>query len=122
PEPMEVEGELEYEVEKIEDSRTYRNQFQYLVKWKGYDEGQNSWEPAKDCHGRAPHSAHDTLCLPFSNRTDRDPPPLSANNTSESAVPPLQAHQRSVQRPFPAAPRCLPCAASRQHPCSWCSV
>jgi RNase H-like domain found in reverse transcriptase/Reverse transcriptase (RNA-dependent DNA polymerase)/Integrase zinc binding domain/Chromo (CHRromatin Organisation MOdifier) domain/Integrase core domain len=46
PEPVEVEDQLEYEVEDILDSRKYRNQYQYLVKWKGYDTGHNSWEPA----------------------------------------------------------------------------
>jgi hypothetical protein len=45
PQPIEVDNELEYEVEAVLDSRKYRNQLQYLVKWKGYDAGHNSWEP-----------------------------------------------------------------------------
>ena len=48
PDPITVNGEEEYEVEKILDSRFYRNQFQCLVHWKGYDNGHNSWEPAKN--------------------------------------------------------------------------
>jgi hypothetical protein len=46
PPPVQIANELEYEVEHILDSRKYRNQYQYLVKWKGYDAGHNSWEPA----------------------------------------------------------------------------
>ena len=34
-----------YEVEKILNERTNGNKLEYLVKWKGYDESQNSWEP-----------------------------------------------------------------------------
>ena len=45
PEPVEIDDNLEYEVEQILDSRKYRNQFQYLIKWRGYDHGHNSWEP-----------------------------------------------------------------------------
>ncbi|CAJ0938719.1 unnamed protein product, partial [Ranitomeya imitator] len=36
PAPVLVEGELEYVVEKILDSRVSRRKLQYLVKWKGY--------------------------------------------------------------------------------------
>ena len=43
---MDVDGEEEYEVDEILDSRLYRRQLQYLVKWKGYGSGDNSWEPA----------------------------------------------------------------------------
>ncbi|QRV91972.1 Transposon Tf2-12 polyprotein [Ceratobasidium sp. AG-Ba] len=45
--PAEVtpEGEEEYEVEKILDSRKRCNQVQYLVHWKGYGPESNTWEP-----------------------------------------------------------------------------
>ena len=46
PDPIQVEDALEYKVEQILDSRKYRNQLQYLIKWQGYDQGHNSWEPA----------------------------------------------------------------------------
>ena len=45
PPPIVVDEEEEYEVEEILDSRIYRRKFQYLVKWKGYSETENSWEP-----------------------------------------------------------------------------
>ena len=57
PEPEEIEGELEYEVEAILQSeirttkrkvkgryKTYQTLY-YLVKWKGYPEHECSWEP-----------------------------------------------------------------------------
>jgi hypothetical protein len=49
PPPVVVDGEEEYEVEQVEDSRLFRCQLQYLVKWKGYDE--RSWEPAQSVDG-----------------------------------------------------------------------
>ena len=47
PKPDIIDGEEEYEVEKILDSRVYRRQLQYLVQWKGFGPGDNSWQPAK---------------------------------------------------------------------------
>jgi hypothetical protein len=44
PPPIEVDGEDEYLVERIEDARLYYRKLQYLVKWVGYDEP--TWEPA----------------------------------------------------------------------------
>jgi transposase InsO family protein len=47
--PIEIEGEPEYEVEQILDSRLRRNKLQFLVKWKGYTNENNSWEPEENC-------------------------------------------------------------------------
>jgi glycosylphosphatidylinositol phospholipase D len=49
PPPVILDGEEEYEVERIDDSRLFRRQLQYLVKWRGYDE--RSWEPATKVDG-----------------------------------------------------------------------
>ena len=46
PEAVEVEGEEEFEVEQILDSRIYRRGLQYLVRWEGFGEEDDSWEPA----------------------------------------------------------------------------
>src|SRR6266550_2751797 len=45
PPPDLVEGEQEYEVEAILAHRQFRGKYQYLVKWKGYDSSENTWEP-----------------------------------------------------------------------------
>jgi hypothetical protein len=45
PDPVIVEGEKEYEVDKITDSHIFCRQLQYRVKWKSYEEGSNFWEP-----------------------------------------------------------------------------
>jgi hypothetical protein len=39
-----INSEKEYEVEAILDSQIRYNQLEYLVKWKGYDNGHNSWQ------------------------------------------------------------------------------
>ena len=46
PPPVEIDGEQEWFVEEILDSRIHRRQLQYLVKWTGYDEPE--WEPAEN--------------------------------------------------------------------------
>ncbi|KAJ3464714.1 hypothetical protein MRS44_009500 [Fusarium solani] len=47
---MEVEDEREYEPEKILNARKNEekgNRLEYLIKWKGYTDAENTWEPAK---------------------------------------------------------------------------
>jgi transposase InsO family protein len=62
PPPVEIEGQLEYEVEVILDSkldRRYRNPLFYLVKWKGYAHDDNeaqTWQPAENVE-----HAHDAI-------------------------------------------------------------
>ena len=38
----------EYNVERILDSQRNRQKTEYLVKWLGYDEEENLWEPTKN--------------------------------------------------------------------------
>ncbi|QRW26785.1 Retrotransposable element Tf2 protein [Rhizoctonia solani] len=45
PPPETIEGEEEYEVEQIIDSKQQKGKWFYLIKWKGYGPEDNSWEP-----------------------------------------------------------------------------
>jgi len=49
PSPVEVDGNEEYQVSSVEDSRMYWNQLQYLIRWTGYH--SLTWEPAKFVDG-----------------------------------------------------------------------
>ena len=44
PSPIVVNGEPEWEVEEVLDSRWYWRRFQFLIKWKGFSKEHNSWE------------------------------------------------------------------------------
>ena len=52
PAPDLIEGEEEYEVERIMDSRRHgrKKTLQYLIKWKGYPDSDNEWVSHKDMH------------------------------------------------------------------------
>ena len=50
PVPDLIDGQPEWEVESILKVRRWRNQLQFLVRWKGFSEAHDSWEPAKDVH------------------------------------------------------------------------
>ncbi|KAF8755117.1 hypothetical protein RHS01_05431 [Rhizoctonia solani] len=45
PPPETIEGEEEYKVEQILDSKRQQGKWFYLIKWKGYGPEDNSWEP-----------------------------------------------------------------------------
>jgi hypothetical protein len=48
PEAVEVEGEEEWEVERILDTRVTHKKRKYLVRWKGYTRDNDSWEPEEN--------------------------------------------------------------------------
>jgi Chromo (CHRromatin Organisation MOdifier) domain len=52
PLPDLIDGEEEYEVEQIRSHRTWGRSktLQYLIKWKGYPESDNTWENADQIH------------------------------------------------------------------------
>ncbi|CCO34493.1 Retrotransposable element Tf2 155 kDa protein type 3 [Rhizoctonia solani AG-1 IB] len=49
PPPVTIDGEEEYIVEGIMDSReTKKGKWEYLVKWKGYGPEESTWEPREN--------------------------------------------------------------------------
>ncbi len=64
PPPDLIKGEEEYEVKKVVNHRYsgHSRTLQYLIKWKGYPEADNTWEPADQVHAleltKAYHRQH----------------------------------------------------------------
>jgi Chromo (CHRromatin Organisation MOdifier) domain len=52
PPPELVEGEEEYEVEQVLNSRCtgHAKKLQYLLQWKGYSRAHDSWQDATEVH------------------------------------------------------------------------
>jgi hypothetical protein len=48
PGPIIVEGEEEWEVEKIVKTRRRGKEIEFEVKWKGFGEEENTWEPLEN--------------------------------------------------------------------------
>jgi hypothetical protein len=48
PDPVIVDGEEQFEVEEVIDSRITRNRVHYLVRWKGYGYEHNQWVNERD--------------------------------------------------------------------------
>jgi hypothetical protein len=51
--PIEIDGEYEWEVEEVLTSRIYRGKLEYRVKWTGHDDDPQ-WYPARNFKG-SPH-------------------------------------------------------------------
>ena len=58
PPPIEIAGNVEYEVEELLDCQRRRNRWEYLVSWKGYGSNENSWEPKENVEN-APEKIND---------------------------------------------------------------
>src|SRR5271163_1405061 len=50
PPPEIVNGEEEWIVEEILDSKMVNRKLRYLIKWEGFSIEHNSWEPWNDVH------------------------------------------------------------------------
>ncbi len=46
PVPVEIEGQKEFEVQEVLDSKKIRGKLLYLVFWRGYPPSEATWEPA----------------------------------------------------------------------------
>jgi len=44
PKPVIIEGEEEFEIEKISNKRIVRGKEKFLVRWKGYTAEEDTWE------------------------------------------------------------------------------
>jgi len=49
PKPVVIEGMPKYKVEEITDSRLKCGKLEFLVKWSGYTNDYNTWEPEANC-------------------------------------------------------------------------
>lgn len=91
--------EQEWEVEKILDSEysEEKRQVEYLVKWKGYENTENSWEPPENL------TNCQALLGQFHRRNPDRPKPERQNQ--EHPSPPHQRHQRTEGRQHTAGVR-----------------
>ena len=81
--PREVEEEQEdevFSVEKIVSKKVVGGKTQYLLKWKGYDSDENTWEPEEnlDCQD---------LLEEFNRRTATTAKPTASSSSSSSDGP-----------------------------------
>ncbi|XP_077121832.1 uncharacterized protein LOC143776382 isoform X1 [Ranitomeya variabilis] len=52
PQPVVIDGQEQFVVEEIIDSRVRRNRLQYLIRWQGYPPEEDSWEPVENINAQ----------------------------------------------------------------------
>ena len=119
PTPELINGQPEWEVESILKVRRRRNQLQFLVRWKGFSEAHDSWEPAKDVHAdelvddfykRHPAAIRFTSTpiirslnmstTPLSERIEDAPAPLPLVDRLSSPSPPPHSSPITIDEPL----------------------
>ncbi len=113
PPPDLIEGEEEFEVERIITHRTFgrSKRLQYLIKWKDYPESDNSWEPADQVHApdlvKHYHSAAKDQSAIKSAAKDQSAPqtiPYQSIKQEQSAV-----ETRGIKGEQSALKKCIEC-------------
>jgi hypothetical protein len=113
PLPELIEGQLEWEVEKVLDSRLHRCKLQYLIKWKGYSEVHNFWEPKENVntpillaafHKRNP-AAIRTLKFKECNGTTSHSGQEQGECTRVQEAPPPGPKRHLEDKPHPLMPQ-----------------
>ncbi len=96
PPPDLIEGEQEFEVEKILDAQPRGRgcKMHFLVKWKGYPTSDNSWEPRKNLHA-------DALIVEYNKKKQEQATPKkrglkSKRVRTEEIIPFLSPHHQSL--------------------------
>ncbi|KAF8667349.1 hypothetical protein HU200_053024 [Digitaria exilis] len=107
-----------FEIEAIRRRRLRKGQLQYLVKWRGWPESANTWEPfenlkacsdivdAFDERSRSPRSSRKRKRKTATNLTS-DPNP----SRGKRGRPP-RSEARSITEPHAPEPKKLPCRTS----------
>ena len=95
PPPDLIEGEPEYEVEAILSHRRRGKGYWYLIKWKGYSTGNNTWEPEQHLK---PHAA--ALLKQYKDRHRQTIHRIYSlyHDTIPSQSPPRTRIRRSLRR------------------------
>ena len=110
PTPDLIDGQPEWEVELILKVRRWRNQLQFLIRWKGFSEAHDSWELAKNIHAderveefykRHPTAIHSTSSPILIRSLNMSTTPLSERIEDAPAPLPLVARLSS---PSPSLP------------------
>ncbi|EXJ95495.1 hypothetical protein A1O1_00617 [Capronia coronata CBS 617.96] len=88
------EGEDEYVVEAIRSHRVYKGQVQYYIKWLGYSDDDNTWEPEDNL---LPHAAK----ILSQYHTDLGGPPTARNVRKSKSKQSLRRQSSAEDSPAP---------------------